>query len=129
MAHNFSAFTSPNVRTERVSFLFFPSSNSEASCQERNIERDDVSNPPDRHPRPRHPRQLDSARETLVTLRVIVLEADLQLDRLEEVALLLVVRVVEELLYVLAHSGCCNALATCFARFSFISGWEERGVR
>lgn len=35
-----------------------------------------------------HGGQLDGARETLVTLRVIVLEADLELDSLEEVTLL-----------------------------------------
>lgn len=35
-----------------------------------------------------HRGQLDGARETLVTLRVIVLEADLELDGLEEVSLL-----------------------------------------
>lgn len=35
-----------------------------------------------------HGGQLDGARETLVTLRVIVLEADLELDGLEEVSLL-----------------------------------------
>lgn len=35
-----------------------------------------------------HRGQLDGARETLVTLRVIVLETDLELDSLEEVALL-----------------------------------------
>lgn len=35
-------------------------------------------------------------RETLVTLRVIVLEADLELDRLQEVALLGLIAVLEE---------------------------------
>lgn len=41
--------------------------------------------------------QLDGARETLVTLGVIVLQADLELDGLEEVALLGLVGVLQEL--------------------------------
>jgi len=49
--------------------------------------------------------ELDGTRETLVTLRVVVLETDLELDGLEEVALLLIEGVVEELLHVGAHSG------------------------
>jgi hypothetical protein len=46
------------------------------------------------------------ARRTLVTLGVIVLQADLELDRLQEVALLGVVAVVEELSNILTHTGC-----------------------
>ena len=42
--------------------------------------------------------QLDGAGETLITLGVIVLEADLELNRLEEVALLGLVGVLQELL-------------------------------
>ena len=49
---------------------------------------------------------LGSARRTLVTLGVIVLQADLELDGLQEVALLGVVAVVEDLSDVLAHTGC-----------------------
>ena len=49
--------------------------------------------------------QLDGSRETLVTLRVIVLEADLELDGLEEVPLLGLVGVLEELLDVGADTG------------------------
>jgi len=49
--------------------------------------------------------ELDGAGETLVTLGVIILQADLKLDRLEEVSLLLIQRIVEKLLHVLAHSG------------------------
>jgi hypothetical protein len=49
--------------------------------------------------------ELDGTRETLVTLGVVVLESDLELDGLEEVALLLILGVVEELLHVGAHSG------------------------
>ena len=41
--------------------------------------------------------QTDGAGETLVTLRVIVLQADLKLNGLEEVALLLLVGVLQEL--------------------------------
>ncbi len=60
---------------------------------------------PDSHSRPWDLRQLDRARETLVTLRVIVLQSDLELDRLEEIPLLLVLRVVEQILDVRAHSS------------------------
>jgi hypothetical protein len=49
--------------------------------------------------------EADGSRETLVTLRIIVLEADLQLDGLEEVALLGLQGVFEELLDVGSHSG------------------------
>ena len=38
----------------------------------------------------RHGGQLDGAGETLVALRIIVLEADLELDGLEEISLLLI---------------------------------------
>jgi hypothetical protein len=49
--------------------------------------------------------EFDGARETLVTLGIIVLEADLEFDGFEEVALLLVEGVVEKLLDVRANSG------------------------
>ena len=52
----------------------------------------------DRHTRTRDIRELDGARETLVTLRVVVLETNLELDGLDEVALLLAVGLGEELL-------------------------------
>ena len=42
--------------------------------------------------------QLDSARETLVALRVIIFQADLELDRLDEIAALLASRVGKQLL-------------------------------
>jgi hypothetical protein len=61
---------------------------------------------PDGHARARHGRELDGTRETLVTLGVVVLQTDLELDGLEEVTLLLILRVVEQLLDILAHSGC-----------------------
>jgi hypothetical protein len=48
---------------------------------------------------------LDGARETLVTLRVVVLEADLELDRLDEVATLLARRVGEQLLDGAPHAS------------------------
>ena len=44
-----------------------------------------------------HRRQLDGSGETLVTLGVVVLEADLELDGLEEVALLGLIGVLQEL--------------------------------
>ena len=49
--------------------------------------------------------KLDGARETLVTLGVVVLEADLELDGLQEVALLLLVGVLEQLLHILTHAS------------------------
>lgn len=60
---------------------------------------------PEGHARARDTGQLDGAGETLVTLRVIVLEADLEFDSLEEVALFLVVGVVEQLLHVVTHTS------------------------
>lgn len=60
---------------------------------------------PDGHVRPRHLWQLNGTRETLVTLRIIILEADLEFDGLEEVSLLRVIGVFQELLDVRAHSG------------------------
>ncbi len=47
----------------------------------------------------------NSSRETLITLRIIVLEADLELDGLKEISLLRLERVLEELLDVATHSG------------------------
>lgn len=56
--------------------------------------------------------QADSARETLVTLGVIVLEADLEFDGFEEVSLLLLERVLEKAVNVGTHSSCAeNPLA------------------
>jgi hypothetical protein len=60
---------------------------------------------PDGHVRPRHLWQLNGTRETLVTLRIIILEADLEFDGLEEVSLLRLVGVFQKLLDVRAHSG------------------------
>jgi len=65
-------------------------------------------NAPDSHAGTRNARELDGARETLVSLRIIVLEADLELDGLQEVSLLGLVRVLEQLLHVRAHSGDCD---------------------
>jgi hypothetical protein len=67
---------------------------------------------PDAHVGTRDGRQLDGARETLVTLGVIVLQTDLKLDGLEEVSLLLILRVVEQLLDILAHSGCNEKISS-----------------
>lgn len=67
---------------------------------------------PDAHAGARDDGELDCSGETLVTLRVVVLEADLKFDRLEEVSLLLLEGVIEQLLHICAHSGykdvrCC----------------------
>ena len=50
--------------------------------------------------------QTDGSGETLITLGIIVLEADLEFDGLEEVPLLRLQRVLEEFLDVGTHSGC-----------------------
>jgi hypothetical protein len=61
---------------------------------------------PDAHTRARDNGQTNSSGETLVTLRIIVLEADLKFDGFEEVSLLGLERVFEKLLDVGTHSGC-----------------------
>lgn len=63
-------------------------------------------NAPDGHVGAGDGRQLDGARETLITLGIVVLQADLKLNGLVEVTLLLIERVVEKVLDILAHSGC-----------------------
>lgn len=60
---------------------------------------------PDGHVGTGDGRQTDGTRETLVTLGVVVLQTDLKLNGLEEVTLLLIVRVLQQLLDILAHSG------------------------
>jgi len=55
--------------------------------------------------------ELDGAGETLVTLGVVVLQTDLELDGLLEVTLLLIERVVEQVLNILAHTGCEETIA------------------
>lgn len=60
---------------------------------------------PDAHSRAGNGRQLDSARETLVTLRVIILQADLEFNGLEKISLLGVVGVIQQLLNILAHAS------------------------
>jgi len=62
--------------------------------------------------------QFDRARETLVSLRIIVLEADLEFDGLKEVALLGFVRVLEDFFYaacmlVPTHDGRDRRLNEC----------------
>ena len=55
--------------------------------------------------RTRHGGELDGSGETLVTLGIVVLEADLELDSLEKVSLLGLVGVLKELLDVATNAG------------------------
>jgi hypothetical protein len=68
-------------------------------------ERFQVGGVPNTHARAGDDRELDGSGETLVALRIVVLEADLKFDRLEEVSLLLLEGVIEKLLHIGAHSG------------------------
>ena len=61
---------------------------------------------PNAHARAGDDRETDCSGETLVTLRIVVLEADLEFDGFEEVALLRLEGVFEEFLDVGTHSGC-----------------------
>ena len=65
-----------------------------------------ISEHADLHLGTRNMRQFHRATETFVLLRIIVLEADLELDSFEEVSLLGLERVFEKLLDVGTHSGC-----------------------
>jgi hypothetical protein len=60
---------------------------------------------PDAHTRARNNGQTDGSGETLVTLGIIVLEADLEFNGFEEVSLLSLKRVLEKLLDIGTHSG------------------------
>jgi hypothetical protein len=60
---------------------------------------------PNAHARAGDDRELDGSGESLVTLRIVVLEADLKFDCFEEVSLLLFKGIVEKLLHIGAHSG------------------------
>ena len=61
---------------------------------------------PDAHTRAGNNGQADGSGETLVTLGIIVLEANLEFDGFEEISLLGLKRVLKELLDVGTHSGC-----------------------
>lgn len=65
--------------------------------------------------------ETDGSGETLVTLGIIVLEADLELDGLEEVSLLGLERVLKKTLYVGTHSG-CEANKLVFVSIDFLNG-------
>jgi hypothetical protein len=81
--------------------VFFPSISSSISPRI-----DDQSYIPNGHSWAGNIGQTDGARETLVTLGVVVLQTDLKLDGFEKVTLLLVLGVFQKLLDILAHSGC-----------------------
>ena len=68
--------------------------------------------------------EADGSGETLVTRGIIVLEADLELDGLEEVSLLRLQRVLEEFLDVVTHSG-CGDLSQSLLGSSYCLGREE----
>jgi hypothetical protein len=76
------------------------------------------SNVPNGHAGARNLGEADGSRETLVTLGVIVLEADLKLDGLEEVSLLGLQGVLQEFFDVGTHSGWRGRLGqlTCSVR-------------
>jgi len=67
-----------------------------------------VTEDADAHSWARDLRKADGSRESLVTLRVIVLKTDLKFDGLEEVSLLGLERVLQKVLDVGTHSGDCN---------------------
>lgn len=75
-----------------------------------------VTKDADGHAGARNLRELDGARETLVTHGIIVLEADLELYGLQKVALLDIERVVKKFLDVTADSGCSKSQY----RFSYV---------
>jgi hypothetical protein len=57
-----------------------------------------VTEDADGHARAGDGREADGSRETLVTLGIVVLQADLEFDRLQKVALLGLIAVLEEFL-------------------------------
>ncbi len=61
---------------------------------------------PDGHARAGNDRQTNGSGETLITLGIVVLEADLKFDGFEEVSLLGLERVFKDFLDVATHSGC-----------------------
>jgi hypothetical protein len=65
-----------------------------------------IADIPDGHVGAGDDRETNGSGETLVTLRIIVLEADLKLDCFEEVPLLCLEGVLEKFLDVGTHSGC-----------------------
>jgi hypothetical protein len=72
-----------------------------------------IVNVPDAHSRAGDDGETDGSGETLVTLGIIVLEADLEFDGLEEVTLLGLKGVLKQLLDVCTHSGCGEKISIC----------------
>jgi hypothetical protein len=77
---------------------------------------------PDGHVWAGNDRETNGSGETLVTLRIIVLEADLELDGFEEISLLGLRGVLKELLDVGTHSRCGKLSASFTARRIFGEG-------
>jgi hypothetical protein len=63
-----------------------------------------ISEDADRHPWPGHVGEFDGSRETLIPLGIVVLQTDLQLDRLDKVAPLLAIGICEHLLDAASHA-------------------------
>ena len=77
---------------------------------------------PDAHVGAGNDRETDGSGETLVTLRIIVLKANLEFDGFEEVTLLGLERVLKELLDVGTHSGCGEKLSVICSLQSEMGG-------
>jgi hypothetical protein len=75
---------------------------------------------PDRHVGAGDDRETDGSGETLVTLGIIVLEADLEFDGFEEVSLLRLERVLKEFLDIGTHSGCGAICQSLLALYCYI---------
>ena len=60
---------------------------------------------PNGHARSWYSWELDCPGKSFVSLWIIILEPNLEFDRLKEVPLLLVLRIIEQICYIRAHSG------------------------
>jgi hypothetical protein len=100
-----SASVQPSIKPCNSQLLQVVRAHGVKSMMLRTIDVMLITKDADGHARAGDVGKLDSARETLVTLGIVVLQADLQLHGLEEVALLGVLGVVEQFLNVLTNAG------------------------